>query len=337
MSGAWIAVGPPALLDSLVPLRDAHARSREALLLPGCALSAARLARTAGGHGATVLIVEDPRQPSARSGFATPFADKSASGGATLGWLRLGPAALGAYARRAAALLDRAASTSAPFLLLGSRDERYQSLLDELEKLLATAPAWCAFQWSAQRIRRARLVEALRIGAAAALYTGHGTARGWIAYGGLGSEHWMQAEAWAEHETCALLFSLSCRTGSPADAHSDTACGSFCPPFADAAIARGVAGAVLAPLGDTPHAQSRVLAGALASAVRTGSLSLSEILRAALSRGASLDGYAVIGDPALCAHASRDASMRASRVFAPAPGDDLADRRATWDARQPGA
>lgn len=324
MHDLWIAVGPSAWIEPLAPLRDAHARNGEAILLPGDAALAIALAGSTAARCVSILVVEDPARPSIRASFPTPFASVSASNHTLLGWLRLDRALLASYAQRTVTLLERRADARAPLVLMGPREERYLQLLGELEYLLSDTPHWQAFRWSAERIRRARLVDALRIGTAAAIYSGHGAPHGWLAYGGLSAEHLTERGAWHDEQTSALLFSLACRTGLPIEADTGAAPGCF----ADTVTGYGSAGAVLAALDDRPHEQSRVLAKALVRALCAGKRSLGDILRGAVDLGASLEGYTVTGDPALCACSAPGAMARATRVFAPAPDDDLATAQA---------
>jgi hypothetical protein len=118
------------------------------------------------------------------------------------------------------------------------------------------------------------------------------------------------------------MFSLSCGAGqSRAPDDKGHRLG-----FAEGVIAYGAAGVVLAPLGDTLHENSRVLARALVQTLTDGRRSLREILDAARSYGASLKGYTVIGDPALRAVSAPGAWRRGERVFAPAADTDLAPK-----------
>lgn len=88
-------------------------------------------------------------------------------------------------------------------------------------------------------------------------------------------------------------------------------------------IARGVAGAVLAPPGDPLHAHNRLLAHTIVQALGGGRKRLFDVLGAVRSAGRSLQGYAVIGDPALWVACSAGARHRGECVFAPAPDADL--------------
>jgi hypothetical protein len=102
--------------------------------------------------------------------------------------------------------------------------------------------------------------------------------------------------------------------------------------FADALVACGVAGAVLAPVNEPLHADNRLLASALVRALGTGCSGLDEILGCVRSAGAPISGYAVIGDPALRAVAAPDAATLGARVFAPHPDHQLVSQVGTRPA-----
>ncbi|MBV8037112.1 hypothetical protein [Roseateles sp.] len=266
------------------------------------------LPRNAGGDDAPLLLVlEDPALPSLRARFA----DTLGMGGraALSGWLRMDAAALVTYAGRAVALLRRTAAPPAPLVLLGPRESRYQAALDTIEACAAQAGACRTLRWSAERIRKPALLNALRLGAAAALYLGHGDRSGWLAYGGLGSGDFAgRAEPWPPDETTALFFSLGCGGAGPDG-------------MADALVAAGVAGAVLAPLGKPLHADNRRLAQALIEALAQGHRALPCLLEAVRATMVLLHGagYMVIGDPGLSAMAAPHALARGLGVFAPPP------------------
>lgn len=316
--------GPAALVDALAPLTDEW-RQRGAVVQahrlvpgedPGGLLD--RLLGTPAGapSGARrecplLLVLEDPTRPSLRARFAdTPCGHASA---ALPGWLRMDATALAAYAARAVAILRRAGQAPAPLVLLGPREARYQAALDEFEACAARSETLTPLRWSAERIRKPPLLKALRLGAAAALYVGHGNRHGWLAYGGLGMDDLLApAEPWSPDETTALFFALGCGGAGPEG-------------IADALVARGVAGAVLAPVGDPLHADNRRLAQALVDALARGYRTLPRLLEAvgapmAAMRGA---GYVVIGDPGLGAQAASGALARGLGVFAPAPDATL--------------
>ncbi len=315
-----LIAGPATLVDALTPLADEWRRRGAVVqahrLAPGedlgCLLDRLLGTQAEAPDGARrerplLLVLEDPALPSLRARFAgIPRGRASA---ALPGWLRMDAAALAAYAARAVAILQRAGEAPAPLVLLGPREARYQAALDDFEACAARADALRPLRWSAERIRKPPLLKALRLGAAAALYVGHGNRHGWLAYGGLGRDDLLApAEPWSPDETTALFFALGCGGAGPEG-------------IADALVARGVAGAVLAPVGDPLHADNRRLAQALVEALAHGHRALPRLLEAvgaplAAMRGA---GYLVIGDPGLGAQAAPGALARGLGVFAPAP------------------
>jgi hypothetical protein len=317
---SWVALGPRAWLELLRPLADEHARHGKVQLIAGEPSPdlIARVARTHAAECATFLVLEDPAQPSLRTQYVAPWLHGT---NILLGWLRLAVRELESYAHRAAALLRRI-QPEPSLILLGPREQRYRVLLDQLEHEAQAAANLTAFRWSAERIRRAPLIAALRCGPGATLYTGHGSAAGWFAYAGLRPQTFFGDEAWSSAESSALLFSLSCHTGQPAAPLQSHA-------FADALVAGGVAGCVVAPWSDSLHTDNCGLARGLIHALGRGSQSLHDILVGAASTGAALHDYAVIGDPGMLALASPHAAYRARRVFAPAQDADLGAFAAT--------
>jgi hypothetical protein len=156
------------------------------------------------------------------------------------------------------------------------------------------APELVPFRWNAERLARHRLMEALHQGAAAAIYAGHGNARGYFAYGGITADELTEGPAPGADESLGVLFSLSCRTGHPAALGP----GATRPSrgLADAVVGAGVAGAVLAPNGDPLHEDNRALSVALIRTLASGARSCADIVHTLRADGAPLDGYAIIGD-----------------------------------------
>ena len=305
----WAAVGPAALLDVLVPLRDEHLRHGAAMLVPGDVRTVDNIASQFRGRPASVLLVEDPTQPGARSQFSCPFLSTTHGHESLLGWIRLEQSELAAYARRAVALLRRPLQPELPILLLGPREPRYRQLLDEMEQVASRSSTAAVFRWSADRITRRALGSALRTGAGALLYTGHGNATGWFAYGGVNSSALTGDTPWAHDETTGIAFSLSCRAGADPPL-MDNVDRRLCRGLSDQLVACGAAGVVFAPAADSLHADTRVLAQLLTQALADGQRSCRDVLDAARSAGSSLGGYVVIGDPGLRAAAAPGAAGR---------------------------
>jgi hypothetical protein len=309
----WAAIGPAALLEVLVPLRDEHRRHGVAMLVPGDVNTLADIACQFPGRRATVLMVEDPAQPSARDSFSSPFVSISNDRECLVGWLRLERPELAAYAGRAVALLRRPDEPELPVLLLGPRELRYRQLLDEIEQVGSNSSVR-TFRWSADRLSRPRLVSALRHGAGAALYAGHGNANGWFAYGGMNRSVLTGDGSWSHDETIGLAFSLSCRTGGHSAA-TEAADAPLHGGFSDHLVARGAAGVVFAPVADTLHADTRVLARLFVHALSHGARCCRDLVDGARTGGASLAGYVLVGDPGLRAAAAPGAAARCLGVM----------------------
>jgi len=321
--GGWAAIGPGHLLGALAPLYEEHRCRGAAALIPGVPHDLATAVSASGARPSVLLVVEDPVEPSIRPAYTSPFITMDDGAEVLLGWLRLEQRELAAYALRAAALLRRRSEEAQAIVLLGPREQRYLDLLDKLERITAPSPDLKTCRWSAERIRKPTLLHALRLGAAALLYTGHGNADGWFAYGGLDAGQFTAEHHWSNEQTSALMFSLACGTGEPLPPGTGGGLGAR-RGFADGMVGGGVAGAMLAPAGDPLHADNCRLAAALLRAFAHGCRSLRDVLATARAEDASLRGYAVIGDPALSAAAAPGAWQRGAKVFAPAADADLA-------------
>jgi len=316
----WSVIGPAALVDAITPLVDEW-RRRAAVVRVHRFAPGEPLAETLGqllgarpratgnvqGDRPLLLVLEEPTLPSLRAQVAgTALSDSLAP---LSGWLRMDACALAAYAARAVAILRRAGEVPASLVLLGPREERYRAALDEVQACAAGASALCPLRWSAERIRKSPLLNALQLGAAAALYLGHGNRHGWLAYGGLDRDDFVaRAKPWSPDESTAVFFALGCGGASPSG-------------IADVLVGQGVAGAVLAPMGDPLHIDNRQLALALVNALARGHRSLAHLLEAVSTATATMHGggYMVIGDPGLAARAAPGALARGLGVFAPAP------------------
>jgi hypothetical protein len=321
----WVAIGPAPLLEMLAPLADEHRRRGDAELVEVSSSShVPRYVQSVSGPGTTVMIVESPFEPSARGQFRSPCVRASNGSSVFVSWLRLDAERLRAYATRASTLLNRPRDQPRAVVLLAPREQRYLQLLAELEHIAKHSEQLSLFRWSAERIRRAPLTSALKLGAAAILFSGHGTARGWYAYGGMSAKTLAGEDAWSAEQAASVMFSLSCSTGSAAPP-AGLVGGAPELGFADAVVAKGAAGAVVAPVGDPLHANNRVLARSLMHAMCGSGSCVREVLEQA-SMHTSLDGFAVIGDPELPVHSAAGAVERGEAIFAPAAGAVLVPR-----------
>ena len=323
----WVAIGPAPLLEMLAPLADEHRRFGSAELVEVASSGLAQYVQRVSTPDTTVVIAESPFQPSVRERFKSPFVRSSNGSSVFVSWLRLDEERLRTYADRAAKLLNRPMDQPRTVVLLAAREQRYLQLLDELEGIAGRSTQLSLFRWSAERIRPTPLTSALKLGAAAVLFSGHGTARGWFAYGGLSAKRLAGTAAWSADQASSVMFSLSCSTGSP-EPIAGPADGAPELGFADAVIAKGTAGAVVAPLAKPLHASNRVLARAVMHALCGSSVCVRDVLEQASMLHASLAGFAVVGDPELPIHSAAGAVGRGLSVFAPAADAVLVPRTA---------
>jgi hypothetical protein len=307
----------------------------------------------------SVLLIERCEPSATAPNQPGPWLDRPTGGPVLVGRLALPAEALAAYVARAVALLARAGSARGdrsggdgqlpdtesldrlPLVLMAPREERYLAVLAAVESAVVSAEGVQCLRWSAERIRRAPLLDALRLGAGVLLYHGHGHRQGWHAYAGLGAAEFAAGGAWLNEQTASVLFSLSCATAAPVasvqrvpSAGAARACETAAaedgdapragPGFAQALIEHGVAGAVVAPTGAVLHADNARLACALASALAAGARDLARLLAAVRDAGCALEGYLILGDPALPIAGSRGAAARGARVPAPAADAVLA-------------
>lgn len=318
----WAVIGPNFLITALDPLHNERRRHGATALIPGDPHDLEKVAATLGARPAVLLVVEDPADPSIRPRYSSPFLARDDGPDVLLGWLRFGHRELAAYALRATALLRRRSEGLQTVVLLGPRERRYLDLLDELDRTAESSSDLSVFRWSAERIRRPTLVQALRLGAAAVFYSGHGSVDGWFAYGGLGADQFVAEDNWSNDQINALAFSLACGTGKPClpgiDGRLGTGRG-----FGDHMVGVGAIGAILAPLGNPMHVDNCRLAISLLRALANGRRRLRDILEAARTENVSLQEYVVIGDPALCATAALGARQHGEKVFAPAAEANL--------------
>jgi hypothetical protein len=316
----WVALGPERLLNVLLPLWVEHGHAGEAVMMAGNADDLVRAQQAIGNRLGEILIVEDPDQPSARPCLPSPFLTGIDGTDSAIGWLHMHEIELENYVRRAICLMKRQRHGSQPVVLLGPREQRYLTLLDELEESARLTPHVTTLRWSAERIRPTAMLAAVRLGAAAVLFAGHGSRDGWFAYGGIVGQNFLHNGTWSPEQMNGWMFSLSCQTGNvpwPATGSKNRH------GFADAVVSHGVACAVLAPIFDTLHKNNRVLSQSLVKAMANNAGCLGDILRTAKLAGASLEGYTVIGDPGLQAVSAPDALTKGSKVFAPAAFENI--------------
>jgi hypothetical protein len=184
-----------------------------------------------------------------------------------------------------------------PFVLLGESEERALGFAGRLAGSLSdSAPV---FQWTAERIGRRDLIEALQGGAGAAFYVGRGTAAGWAGYCGFDAG---DARLACGHPIGAVL-SLTC-----------SALG-----LSHEMVLSGLCAAALGAAGPTIHSHNVTLAFAISRALRCGASSLADILLAPDIPCTALNPYRIIGDPLAPLIGHPQSLEHAQRILAPPP------------------
>ncbi|MGD0723168.1 MAG: hypothetical protein ABR970_19205 [Roseiarcus sp.] len=305
--GALVVEAGAAALAALEPLLCAHRRRREVRVapLPGAADGSRLL-----GGAAAVLRVGGAGATPGRS-LPGPFLRAPDGSAIPVGWLPDAGARLAVYARAAAEVQDRrpAPGPAGPFVLLGEFDDRALSAVARMQGLMAGEAA--VHRWTAERIPRPALVEALGAGAAAAFYLGHGLAGGWAGYGGFG----VACAARAAGRPLGAVLSVSCSAAArPRSGLS----------FCEELVLTGLCAAAFGACRRTLHRLNVELALDLAAAL-AGDLAptLAALLLACRWPAAVLARYRIVGDP-LAPLLGAPGSLAAARaVFAPGPDDPL--------------
>jgi hypothetical protein len=304
--GALVVEAGAAALAALEPLLGAHRRRREVRVAPRA--GAADDSRLLGG-AAAVLRVGGPRATPARA-LPGPFLRAPDGAAIPVGWLPDAGPRLAAYARAAAEVQDRrpAPGPAGPFVLLGEFDDRALGAVARMQALMGEA---VVHRWTAERIARPALVEALGAGPAAALYVGHGLAGGWAGYGGFG----VACAARAAGRPLGAVLSVSCSTAArPRSGLS----------FCEELVLTGLCAAALGACRRTLHRLNVELALDLAAALAGRSApTLGALLLACRWPPAVLARYRIVGDPLAPLLGAPGALAAARAVFAPGPDDPL--------------
>lgn len=249
-AGALVVSATPAALTHLEPLLQAHRRRRPVRVAPasddidGALLQEAAAVLRVGGAGAT------PGRALSGCFLTRPDGTKT-----PVGWLPEADLRLAVYARAAAEVQDRRPGRrrAGPFLLLGEFDGRALDTVSRMQERLPREVA--VHRWTAERLPRHALIDALRGGAAAAIYLGHGLAGGWAGYGGFGAA----SAAEAAGDPLGAVLSLSCSTAArPRKGFS------FCEELALTGLCAAAFGAVSRTLHQLNVALALDLASALA-------------------------------------------------------------------------
>ncbi|RME67399.1 MAG: hypothetical protein D6781_13305 [Verrucomicrobia bacterium] len=314
----WVIAAPREALVHLAPLIEARERLQPVITLPDkteetLAEPAAILpADTAG------LLVVGPRRRSPGRLVPGLFVQAAHGHGVPVGWLPDVGESLGLYARAAARALTR------------SRHERTLAVLGQWEhrflRVSLRTRRWfekhaCPLPvrlWTADRISREGMLEALRLGIGTAMYFGHGRPRGWAGYHGVRAYHF--DTPWPE--PLGALLAICCESASRRNTGLS---------FIEALALRGVFAGAMAAVSKTRHEDNRLWGRTLceilsADAPSTlGELVGSPRIPACLTKRTP---YRLIGDPLAPLAGAPGSAEAAAAVFAPAPDDSLP----AWEA-----
>jgi Peptidase family C25 len=275
-----------AVLADLAPLIDARRRVGSVHLTASLAeaLACADSIMVAGG--------ETPQSPilKAADGRRVP-----------VGWIAADPESAAVFARAAADVVLRCERglSIGPAILLAQWDDRALLLADEVERACQAT----LLRWTAERLVRRDLLDALRCGPGVALYLGHALSGGWLGYGGLTAATLCTRRM----QPLGAVLTVACDAGQR---HGSR------PSFSDELVMRGACAAALGAVGKTPHETNRVLARCMARALHTSG-TLGELLLRMPEE--ALRGYRIAGDPAAALIGAEHAYATASAVYAPAP------------------
>ncbi|MEO6992109.1 MAG: C25 family cysteine peptidase, partial [Lacunisphaera sp.] len=231
-----------------------------------------------------------------------------------VGWLPADPSRLATYAAAAAIVLRRPPNPG-PLVVLGQWEDRFLRVALRTSRWMEkykSAPE--VFHWTADRISRTDLINALGCGPGVAVYYGHGRANGWAGYHGVRTGHF--PAQW--EEPIGGLLALCCENASR---HGGRAS------FTEELVLRGVCVSALASAGKTRHEDNRLLGPALCEALAAGKARTLADLVASAEVPAGFwkaTTYRFIGDPAAPLSGACDAIERADRVVAPGPNESLA-------------
>jgi hypothetical protein len=282
----WAIVGPPDALECLAALIDERRRL-------GPVYVAGSLDQVPTRATAVLQV-----------GGQAPRAIFLSRGRVPIGWLPDDRKdCLTRYARAAAQVVGRQVQglKSGPVVLLGQWHERTLKLVDDIEGLIALSK----FRWTAERLVRRELLNALRCGPGTALYFGHALSGGWLGYGGISAQMLIAICG----EPLGSVVSIACETARRING---------CPSFCEELVLGGFCGAALGASAKTLHDDNRVLARGLCSALGSAQ-SLADALEMAKVPDEFFSHYCILGDPAVPLIGAANAEHTAKKVFAPAP------------------
>jgi len=309
----WVIAATASALAELAPLLAARAARQPVCVLKDQVDAALADPAACLPRGAeALLVVGNPRRGPRRALRGLWVGDASGKN-VPVGWLPAETARLATYAVAAAKVLERPPGPG-PLAVLGQWEDRFLRVALRTSRWMekyAAAPA--VFHWTADRISRTDLIDALGCGPGVAVYYGHGRANGWAGYHGVRTGHF-PAE-W--DEPIGSLLALCCENASRRGGRMS---------FAEDLVLRGVCAGTLASAGKTRHEDNRQLGPALCEALAAGKArTLADLVASADVPAGFWDRttYRFIGDPAAPLSGASDSIERAGRVAAPGPNDSL--------------
>ena len=309
----WVIAAPAKLLASLEPLLAARAARQPLLVLPDKVAPVLADPAAYLPPGTEALLVVGPVHRGPRRSLSGLWVHDSTGRKVPVGWLPASTPRLATYATAAAKVLNRAQGVG-PVIVLGQWEDRFLRVALRTSRWFEKhAPAPPVFQWTADRISRTDLIEALACGPGVAMYYGHGRANGWAGYHGVRVSHF--PPTWTE--PIGGLLTLCCENASRRGGRLS---------FVEELVLRGVCGGALAAASKTRHEDNRLLGPALSEALTAGAAhTLATLVEAAQVPPGFWErtSYRFIGDPAIPLVGATASVEHAAQVFAPAPDEAL--------------
>jgi hypothetical protein len=195
-----------------------------------------------------------------------------------------------------------------PVVVMGQWEQRYLSLATRMVvnlNQIAFPPA--VYHWTADRITRDDLVQALGVGPGMGVYFGHGRPRGWAGYHGLRAHHLLETPG----EPLGALLSMTCRTSSRWNTGLS---------FSESVVVGGASASAVGAVDPVRHLLNMRWMLGLVAALEAGETDLGSALRRA-APSSDLYGscYRIIGDPLAPLVGAGMADAIARTVWAPAP------------------
>ncbi|HEX9823579.1 MAG TPA: C25 family cysteine peptidase [Actinomycetota bacterium] len=307
---AWVLAASTDASRALRPLIAAHERERPVrVVTTDGAADHAVLGEHLEGAEACLLVGERRRSP--RGALPGPFL--AAPGGRLVpaGWLPDAGENLGGFAEAAARVLARG-EEAGPVAVLAQWHQRYLRLADRMEANLA-GTRFPVLRWSAERITRDDVADALGLGIGLAVYFGHGRPSGWAGYRGMRAHHLAGRD-----EPIGAVISATCRTASRWRTGMS---------FSERLVLEGAAASSVGAVVPVEHLENMRWMLGLAAALRAGERRIGRVLLHAAPPGvAAGSAYRIIGDPLAPVAGTRVGARRAQEVWAPAPDEPIEGR-----------